>query len=184
MQRARPLGDPRGCDDCAGVCFLRDCFRIFRSASPRCTSSSARPCLLIFGAAPAAFGLALGLLLQGMFFVPSDLPQYGMNVTTLLVPLFAIGALADRVRICGALKAYGRNLVFLNPLTSGVSSSGEYPIPRYGLDTGPVALPVPQNGPRRRHHEKRNRFSSVQRMGQIASNVHFTKPASRNGMTG
>jgi len=52
---------------------------------------------LIFGAAPAAFGLALGLLLQGVFFVPSDLPQYGMNVTTLLVPLFAIGALADRI---------------------------------------------------------------------------------------
>jgi ABC-type Co2+ transport system permease subunit len=52
---------------------------------------------LIFGAAPAALGLALGLLLQGIFFVPTDLPQYGMNVTTLLVPLFAIGALADRV---------------------------------------------------------------------------------------
>jgi hypothetical protein len=29
--------------------------------------------------------------------VPTDLPQYGMNVTTLLVPLFAIGALADGV---------------------------------------------------------------------------------------
>ena len=55
---------------------------------------------LIFGAAPAAFGLALGLFLQGMFFVPSDLPQYGMNVTTLLVPLFAIGALGDRVIAC------------------------------------------------------------------------------------
>jgi ABC-type Co2+ transport system permease subunit len=52
---------------------------------------------LIFGAAPAAFGLALGLLLQGLFFVPSDLPQYGMNVTTLLVPLFAINALAARI---------------------------------------------------------------------------------------
>ena len=52
---------------------------------------------LIFGAAPAAFGLALGLLLQGIFFEPTDLPQYGMNVTTLLVPLFAISALADRV---------------------------------------------------------------------------------------
>jgi ABC-type Co2+ transport system permease subunit len=52
---------------------------------------------LIFGAAPAAFGLALGLLLQGLFFEPADLPQYGMNVTTLLVPLFGIGALADRV---------------------------------------------------------------------------------------
>jgi len=52
---------------------------------------------LIFGAAPAAFGLALGLLLQGLFFQPSDLPQFGMNVTTLLVPLFAINALAARV---------------------------------------------------------------------------------------
>ena len=45
---------------------------------------------LLFGAAPAAFGLALGLLLQGLFFVPADLPQFGMNVTTLLVPLFAL----------------------------------------------------------------------------------------------
>jgi hypothetical protein len=52
---------------------------------------------LLFGAAPAAFGLALGLLLQGLFFVPVDLPQYGMNVTTLLVPLFAINALAARI---------------------------------------------------------------------------------------
>jgi ABC-type Co2+ transport system permease subunit len=52
---------------------------------------------LIFGAAPAALGLALGLLLQGLFLVPTDLPQYGMNVTTLLVPLFAINALAARV---------------------------------------------------------------------------------------
>ena len=52
---------------------------------------------LLFGAAPAAFGLALGLLLQGLFFVPTDLPQYGMNVTTLLVPLFAINALAAKL---------------------------------------------------------------------------------------
>ncbi|CAN7226789.1 energy-coupling factor ABC transporter permease [Bradyrhizobium sp. LjRoot220] len=52
---------------------------------------------LLFGAAPAAFGLALGLLLQGLFFAPTDLPQYGMNVTTVLVPLFAIQALAQRV---------------------------------------------------------------------------------------
>lgn len=52
---------------------------------------------LLFGAAPAALGLAFGLLLQGLFFVPTDLPQYGMNVTTLLVPLFAIQALAHRV---------------------------------------------------------------------------------------
>lgn len=52
---------------------------------------------LVLGAAPAAIGLALGLLLQGMFFAPFDLPQYGMNVTTLLVPLFGIAALAKRV---------------------------------------------------------------------------------------
>lgn len=53
--------------------------------------------LLLFGAAPAALGLALGLLLQGLFFAPFDLPQYGMNVTTLLVPLFATAALAKRL---------------------------------------------------------------------------------------
>jgi ABC-type Co2+ transport system permease subunit len=52
---------------------------------------------LMFGAAPAAIGLALGLLTQGMFFVPTDLPQYGMNVTTLLAPLFALSALARRI---------------------------------------------------------------------------------------
>ncbi|MGS5086711.1 energy-coupling factor ABC transporter permease [Hydrogenophaga sp. A37] len=53
--------------------------------------------LLIFGQAPAAIGLAGGLLLQGLSFAPFDLPQYGMNVTTLLVPLFATSALARRV---------------------------------------------------------------------------------------
>src|SRR5258707_3963891 len=49
---------------------------------------------LILGAAPSAVGLAMGLLIQGLFFSPIDLPQYGMNVTTLLVPLFALYALA------------------------------------------------------------------------------------------
>jgi hypothetical protein len=52
---------------------------------------------LILGAAPAAFGLALGLAIQGLLFAPTDLPQYGMNVTTLLVPLFALQALAKRI---------------------------------------------------------------------------------------
>jgi ABC-type Co2+ transport system permease subunit len=52
---------------------------------------------LLFGAAPAAIGLALGLLTQGLFFAPADLPQYGMNVTSLLVPLFAVSALAGRI---------------------------------------------------------------------------------------
>lgn len=52
---------------------------------------------LILGAAPSAVGLAIGLLIQGLFFSPIDLPQYGMNLTTLLVPLFALHALAGKV---------------------------------------------------------------------------------------
>ncbi len=52
---------------------------------------------LIFGAGPAALGLALGLLVQGVFFAPFDLPQYGMNVTTLLVPLYAMSLLAGKI---------------------------------------------------------------------------------------
>ncbi|MDJ0640360.1 MAG: energy-coupling factor ABC transporter permease [Paracoccaceae bacterium] len=53
--------------------------------------------LLILGAGPAAFGLAAGLGLQGLLFAPSDVPMFFVNVTTLLVPLFAIHALAKRV---------------------------------------------------------------------------------------
>jgi hypothetical protein len=52
---------------------------------------------LILGAGPAAIGLAVALLIQGLFFAPFDLPQYGMNLTTLLVPLFALHELAKRV---------------------------------------------------------------------------------------
>lgn len=52
---------------------------------------------LVFGAGPAAIGLALGLLAQGLFFAPADLPQYAMNVTTLIVPLWAVAALAKRI---------------------------------------------------------------------------------------
>lgn len=52
---------------------------------------------LILGAAPAAFGLAVGLLLQGLFFAQFDLPQYGVNVTTLLMPLFAMMYVANRI---------------------------------------------------------------------------------------
>ncbi len=51
---------------------------------------------LLFGAAPAAIGLALGLLLQGMLFAPIDLPQYGMNVTSLIAPLLAMRIIAER----------------------------------------------------------------------------------------
>jgi ABC-type Co2+ transport system permease subunit len=52
---------------------------------------------LIFGVAPAAFGLAFGLLIQGLFFAQFDLPQYGMNVTTILVPLFAMSYIASKI---------------------------------------------------------------------------------------
>lgn len=52
---------------------------------------------LLLGVAPAAFGLAFGLLLQGVLMAPNDLPQYFVNVTTLLVPLFAVSALAERL---------------------------------------------------------------------------------------
>ncbi|AXX92509.1 cobalt transporter [Malaciobacter molluscorum LMG 25693] len=52
---------------------------------------------LIFGIAPTAFGLAFGLLIQGLFFAQFDLPQYGMNVTTLLMPLFAMSYVSSRI---------------------------------------------------------------------------------------
>jgi hypothetical protein len=52
---------------------------------------------LLFGLAPAGIGLAAGLLIQGLFFAPFDLPNYAINVTTLLVPLFAMAVLAKKV---------------------------------------------------------------------------------------
>lgn len=53
--------------------------------------------LLILGAGPATVGLAGGLLIQGAFFAPGDLPMFFVNVSTLLFPLFAIHALAARI---------------------------------------------------------------------------------------
>ncbi len=52
---------------------------------------------LLFGGGAAAIGLALGLLLQGLLFAPFDLPQYGMNLTTLLIPLWGMSLLAKRL---------------------------------------------------------------------------------------
>ncbi len=52
---------------------------------------------LLFGLAPAAIGLAVGLLIQGVFFAQFDLPQYGMNVTTLIIPMIAMSAMAKRI---------------------------------------------------------------------------------------
>ncbi|WP_333834151.1 energy-coupling factor ABC transporter permease [Rubrimonas sp.] len=53
--------------------------------------------LLILGAAPCAIGLAAGLAIQSLFFAPSDLPMYTVNVTTLLFPLFLVNVLAHRI---------------------------------------------------------------------------------------
>lgn len=53
--------------------------------------------LLILGAGPAAIGLAAGLLIQGAVLAPTDLPMYFVNLTTLIVPLWAISALAQRI---------------------------------------------------------------------------------------
>ena len=52
---------------------------------------------LLFGLVPTALGLAIGLLAQGILLAPLDLPQYGMNVTTLLLPLFLVSAVAKRI---------------------------------------------------------------------------------------
>ena len=51
----------------------------------------------MLGAGAAAVGLTMGLLLQGTFFAPSDLPMFAVNMTTLLFPLFAMHALAGRI---------------------------------------------------------------------------------------
>ena len=53
--------------------------------------------LLIFGLAPAGVGLLVGLFVQGLFFAPFDLPNYSVNVTTLLVPLFFMAMAAKKL---------------------------------------------------------------------------------------
>ena len=52
---------------------------------------------LLFGLAPTAIGLSAGLLIQGLFFAPFDIPQYGINVTTLLAPLFVMSLVAKKI---------------------------------------------------------------------------------------
>jgi ABC-type Co2+ transport system permease subunit len=78
---------------------------------------------LLFGAAPAGAGLALGLLLQGVLFEPKDIPQYGMNVTSLLVPLFGLEALARRIIAPGTAYvdiSYGQALKLSTAFQAGV----------------------------------------------------------------
>ena len=52
---------------------------------------------LVFGLAPAAIGLALGLAIQGLFFAQFDLPQYGINVTTLLASIFMLNIAMKKI---------------------------------------------------------------------------------------
>jgi ABC-type Co2+ transport system permease subunit len=52
---------------------------------------------LIFGVAPAMVGLALGLLIQGLFFAQFDLPQYGINVTTLLASMLLLNFVSKKI---------------------------------------------------------------------------------------
>ncbi|MBU2956190.1 energy-coupling factor ABC transporter permease [Paracoccus sp. 1_MG-2023] len=78
---------------------------------------------LLLGAAPAALGLAAGLALQGLFFAPADLPQYGMNVTTLLVPLFALREIAGRIIAPGTAYVdlrYGQALALSTAYQGGI----------------------------------------------------------------
>jgi ABC-type Co2+ transport system permease subunit len=53
--------------------------------------------LLVFGIAPAAIGLTLGLLIQGLFFAQFDLPQYGINVTTLLASILILNIAIKKI---------------------------------------------------------------------------------------
>jgi len=52
---------------------------------------------LVFGIAPATIGLALGLLIQGLFFAQFDLPQYGINVTTLLASMLILNMAVSKI---------------------------------------------------------------------------------------
>jgi len=50
----------------------------------------------IFGFVPTLLGFALGLLLQGLLFEPTDLIHLGVNSLSLIVPLIATHALVGR----------------------------------------------------------------------------------------
>lgn len=79
--------------------------------------------LLMLGAGPAAIGLMAGLLVQGLLFAPTDLPMYFVNVTTLVIPMFAIAALAKRVIAPGtAFKdvSYAQALALSTAYQSGI----------------------------------------------------------------
>lgn len=53
---------------------------------------------LFLGALPTGLGLTTALILQSVFISPTDLPQLGMNLTTLLAPLLLMAGLARSLR--------------------------------------------------------------------------------------
>lgn len=53
----------------------------------------AMPIYLTLGFIPTLFGFALGLLLQGLFFAPTDLIHLGVNSLSLVVPLCLLHAM-------------------------------------------------------------------------------------------
>ena len=53
--------------------------------------------LLVFGVAPAMIGLALGLLIQGVTVAQFDLPQYGINITTLLASMIILNMATKKI---------------------------------------------------------------------------------------
>ncbi|PCJ74786.1 MAG: cobalt transporter [Rhodobacteraceae bacterium] len=80
---------------------------------------------LLFGAPAAMIALAAGLALQGLFFAPLDLPQYGMNVTSLLVPLYIMSRLAKRIIPAGTPYkdiSYKQALVLSTTFQGGIVS--------------------------------------------------------------
>jgi len=52
---------------------------------------------LVFGIAPAMVGLAVGLLIQGLLFAQFDLPQYGINITTLLASMIILHVASRKI---------------------------------------------------------------------------------------
>jgi hypothetical protein len=53
--------------------------------------------LLVFGVAPAMMGLAFGLLIQGLTVAQFDLPQYGINLTTLLASMIILNYATEKI---------------------------------------------------------------------------------------
>lgn len=81
--------------------------------------------LLLFGAGAAV----IGLLLQGLLFAQFDLRQYGMNVTTLLIPLWGISLLAKRIVAPGTVYvdlSYKQALALSTAYQGGIVAWGAF----------------------------------------------------------